>query len=285
MDRLNTYSYFLMDKFLESFQMNEGVDYEWDLENNTETDHRNNTVTWLESSLKGSNNKKDWFKTILSKISKFKKSKRKVVLSITIPLLLTFMSNKDILNVVDHSGDKVPKEIVEEVKTYLLDEVEVVGVSKTFGKFLDSLKFKESSNNWKVVNKYGYMGLYQIGKEALKDISNKTNDKELKGIHNRVTASEFRENPNIFPPDLQEKAFIQLLKNNKHYLRRFTKYIGKTIGGIKVTESGMLAAAHLVGNGSVKQFLKSEGKIDKTDANGVPCSHYLKYFSGYNVDI
>jgi hypothetical protein len=40
----------------------------------------------------------------------------------------------------------------------------------------------------------------------------------------------------------------------------------KTINGIKVTESGILAAAHLSGAGNVKKFLRSNGSHSFSDA-------------------
>ena len=41
-----------------------------------------------------------------------------------------------------------------------------------------------------------------------------------------------------------------LCKNLKHY--KLQRYIGETIGGIKITESGVIGAAHLKGFGSAK---------------------------------
>ena len=56
---------------------------------------------------------------------------------------------------------------------------------------------------------------------------------------------------------MQEKAFDALLSINKWELRKeIRKYAGKTIKGVEITESGLLAAAHLGGAGSVKTFFK-----------------------------
>ena len=55
------------------------------------------------------------------------------------------------------------------------------------------------------------------------------------------------------------------------------------IGGVKVTESGMLAAAHLAGAGNVKNYLRSLGEIDVSDAYGTSIAKYIKKFSGYDV--
>jgi hypothetical protein len=129
------------------------------------------------------------------------------------------------------------------------------------------------------------MGLYQIGKESLRDASQRTKDPDLKDLHKKITKKKFDNDPNIFSVELQTKVFKQLLKNNRHYLRRYKKYIGQTIGGIKITESGLVGAAHLVGNGGIKKFLRSGGKKDDTDGNGTKCSEYLKLFSDYEIDL
>ena len=50
-----------------------------------------------------------------------------------------------------------------------------------------------------------------------------------------------------------------------------------------MTESGLLAAAHLGGAGSVKKWFRT-GKIRK-DGNGVKITSYMKTFGGYNLNL
>lgn len=156
---------------------------------------------------------------------------------------------------------------------------------KDFDMFANDIAQKESSGIWTISNRYGYMGLYQIGRLALKDVSDRTDDPSLKGIHKIVTKSKFDKNPNIFPVELQTKVFREILKNNKAYLRDYYKYIGTVVGGVQITESGLLASAHLVGHRGIKKFLDSNGRVDTKDGNGVKCSTYLKQFSHYNINI
>lgn len=132
--------------------------------------------------------------------------------------------------------------------------------------FKEALAFKESQGNYFIVNTFGYLGKYQFGAETLKMI----------GIYN----------PNHFlnTPELQEKAFLAYSQRNKWILRKDIKrYVGKTIGGVKVTESGILAAAHLAGAGSVKKFLRSSGSTNFADGYGSTVKYYMKRFSGYNT--
>ena len=166
-----------------------------------------------------------------------------------------------------------------------LNEVEVLKHGLTLDDFIDTLAYKESRHNWRVVNRYGYMGLYQLGDALLVDISKTTTDSSLKGIHHRVNSKLFKNNPNIFPPMLQRQVLIESLKLRKHRLRNYSHYIGCEINGIKITESGLIAGSHLVGTGNVRKYLSSGGKIDKADGNGVLCSSYIEFFNGYNLSI
>lgn len=137
---------------------------------------------------------------------------------------------------------------------------------KSFTGFKEAIAFKESQGQYRLVNSLGYMGKYQFGSSSLKAI----------GISNET---HFLNNP-----QLQEKAFISLLTINKRELQsEINKFEGKYVNGILITESGILAAAHLGGAGSVKKFLKSNGKKIKKDAFGTSIISYLKKFAGYDT--
>jgi hypothetical protein len=85
-------------------------------------------------------------------------------------------------------------------------------------------------------------------------------------------------------PVLQEKVFQVNIARNKWILRRDIKrFVGKRIRGIEITESGMLAAAHLAGAGNVKRYLRSFGKKDVMDDYGTNIAFYMKEFSGYDI--
>ena len=141
-------------------------------------------------------------------------------------------------------------------------------LGKSFTGFKEALGFKESQNDYFRVNQFGYLGKYQFGKSTLKVL----------GIHH----------PQFFlnNPELQEKAFIANTQRNKWVLRKDIKrFKGKLIKGVKVTESGILAAAHLAGPGSVKKFLRSYGETGFADANGATIRYYMKKFSGYDTSL
>jgi len=133
--------------------------------------------------------------------------------------------------------------------------------------FLDAIGHRESSNRYDVVNGWGYMGKYQFGKKTLKALGYDVSKKEF-----------------LNSPYLQEKAMLDLLLHNKKILNNYIEYWdGKKINGKVITESGILAAAHLAGPGNVKRFLK-EGREFK-DGNGTKLTSYLTQFSGYKLNL
>ncbi|MFY7672450.1 peptidoglycan-binding protein LysM [Tenacibaculum sp. MEBiC06402] len=139
-------------------------------------------------------------------------------------------------------------------------------LEKDFIGFKEALAFKESQGRYTVVNTLGYLGKYQFGKGTLRRFKIYDTQKFLKN------------------PELQERAFTALCQVNKWILRRdISRFVGKRIKGIVVTESGILAAAHLAGAGNVKKFLRSYGKFQFKDSYGTSIESYLKKFAGYDV--
>ncbi len=139
-------------------------------------------------------------------------------------------------------------------------------LGKSYLGFKEALGFKESRGNYHIVNDYGYMGKYQFSRATLRMIGFKNTDNFL------------------YDTRQQEAAFLAYTSLNKWVLRNDIKrYAGKTIGGVKVTESGILAAAHLAGAGNVKKFLRSAGENRFEDANGASIRYYLRKFSGYDT--
>jgi hypothetical protein len=158
---------------------------------------------------------------------------------------------------------------IEETDAAFLREVSKLNIpylQNNFVAFKEALAYKESRGNYTIVNTLGYLGKYQFGRNTLGRIR----------IYN---TRNFLQNP-----ELQEDAFIALCEINKWILQKEIKrYSGKTISGIVITESGMLAAAHLAGAGNVKKFLRSNGTDCFSDAYGATIKMYLKRFSGYDV--
>ena len=141
-------------------------------------------------------------------------------------------------------------------------------LGKSYLGFKEALAYKESRGNYYIVNELGYLGKYQFGIGTL----------ELVGIYN---VDHFLSNP-----ELQEKAFITNIARNKWILRRdIEKYTGLKIGNFHITESGIIAAAHLAGPGNVKKYLRTLGANDISDDYGTSISSYIKLFSGYDISM
>jgi hypothetical protein len=137
---------------------------------------------------------------------------------------------------------------------------------KYFIGYKEAIARKESLGRYKKINSIGYLGKYQFGTQTLKSI----------GIENS--------NNFLDSPELQEEAFVVLLSKNKYELKDYIRYFeGKVIDGVKITESGILAAAHLGGSGSVKRFLNTNGLRKCRDGYGTSVRTYLSDFGGYET--
>jgi len=140
-------------------------------------------------------------------------------------------------------------------------------VAKTHTTFLHEIGLRESSNNYHAVNQFGYLGKYQFGRKTLDALG-----------YSNVTNREFLENES-----LQEEAMYALLTHNRKVLRRqISKYVGHTVGGVYITESGLLAAAHLAGPGNVRKFLRKGSEFK--DGNGTKMTSYMIKFSNYKLE-
>ena len=167
--------------------------------------------------------------------------------------------NEEIIYNVPNEGEG--NEVEEEISS-----IEIPYVGKTFVGFRQKLAFKESGGVLDRVNPYGYMGKYQFGRSTLRTV----------GVYD---FQEFLKN-SVW----QDKAFSALLAKNKWELRReIPKYCGRVINGVKITESGLLAAAHLGGAGSVRKYLRSNGRSGFKDGFGTSLKSYMKKFGGYDV--
>ena len=166
-------------------------------------------------------------------------------------------ANEELLFIVPQA----PEEAVSEDKFTVYPTL-----GKSYLAFKEAVGFKESGGDYKIINEFGYMGKYQFGRGTLKMI----------GIRDT----------NLFlnNPDLQEAAFYANASRNKWILRRdIARFHNQMINGIQITESGILAAAHLAGAGNVKKFLRSGGANNFSDGFGTSITHYFRTFAGYDT--
>lgn len=172
------------------------------------------------------------------------------------------------ISLISFTTKKFEKEEIKSITTPVNYEItkDILKLEKNFVGFKEALAFKESQGKYYVINKHGYLGKYQFGKGTLRRFKIYDSQKFLKN------------------PELQERAFTALCKVNKWILRRdISRFVGKKINGITITESGILASAHLAGPGNVKKFLRTYGKYQFNDAFGTSIESYMKKFAGYDL--
>ena len=141
-----------------------------------------------------------------------------------------------------------------------------------FSEFLKKFAEVESNNKWDTISKSGMIGKYQIAPITLKDLGKE-----------HIDTLSFREDPNIYPEEEQDSDILKIISRKKGALKPYRKYIGKTLAGIKITESGLIAASLLVGEGKVIEFLKSNGTVIPADGNGTLITKYLLDFQKFNI--
>ena len=195
---------------------------------------------------------------------------KNLILTIVVSLASTFVMAFTMANrmKVDTVVEEPPRPLALAVITPKIEAPKIELIVRNHDKFLEDLGFRESSGNYKAVNQYGYLGKYQFGRKTLNALG-------YEDVSNRV----FLANPQI-----QEEAMYDLLTHNRKILRRqIEKYNGKVINGILITESGILAAAHLAGPGNVKKFFRKGYEF--RDGNGTKMTSYMKKFSNYMLDL
>ena len=194
---------------------------------------------------------------------------RNLLLTVAVSLLSTFvmaftMYSREQVEPLDEPPSR-PLALIE--TTPKIEAPKVVLVIKNHNKFLEDIGMRESSGNYKAVNQFGYLGKYQFGRKTLNALG-----------YENVSNREFLENHSI-----QEEAMYALLNHNRKVLRRqISKYVGETVAGIYITESGLLAAAHLAGPGNVRKFLRKGYEFK--DGNGTKMTSYMVKFSNYKLE-
>ncbi len=164
-------------------------------------------------------------------------------------------------------------------------------MKKSYEEFLRDLGISESSGRYDIKNKFGYLGKYQMGEQALvaagyynpKNIYNNKWDGEFTGKDGIFSVNDFLSNKQAQDNAIQD---FQRSQWQEYKNRKDQNYIGKVIKNQEVTPSGMLAASHLKGTSSVDLYLRNNGNISditRCDANKTCIEDYMHKFSDYDV--
>jgi hypothetical protein len=162
----------------------------------------------------------------------------------------------------------------------------VEALNGSYEDFLDALGFMESSDNYQATTPSGtYMGRYQLGPTALQDagfLDKDGNWTEVAKEHGVTNKESF-----LNSPKAQEVAIRSYHTKVWGYITNagLDDYVGKEFHGVTVTESGLLAAGHLVGvygkSGIISMF---ETGIISYDGNDTAATTYMENYGGYSLD-
>lgn len=155
------------------------------------------------------------------------------------------------------------------IKSSVPDKNELgVNADRELVTFLRHMAQRESSNNHRVVNRFGMMGKYQFSPNT------------VKGLGFNVDRATFLSNPR-----LQDSVMVRYMRENNVALASIiSRYDGKIYKGVYISRSGILAAAHLAGAGGVKRYFSNPDDMHgSADANGTSVRHYLEEFNKYNL--
>lgn len=140
---------------------------------------------------------------------------------------------------------------------------------KPFADFSNDLGARESSGKYDAKNQFGFLGKYQFGLARLTDLGLCRRKPGTTGFAN--SAFEWippnSEEEFLGSPQLQDEIFKKHVSDLRRQVRRL--------------ESGLVAGAHLVGMGGVRDLL-FEGKVQE-DANGTRITSYISKFSNYEL--
>ena len=175
------------------------------------------------------------------------------------------------------------KDVTTEVnEVTVLDSIEVTRPIDDRGDlyvFMGAMALRESNNTPTVVNRYGYLGKYQFSPKTLWAL----------GRRFRVTEDQF-----LGTEALQDSAMVQYLQDNRTIIQDLiVRFDGRWYRGLYITESGLLAGAHLVGPHGLRAFLDPTYAISRNgvryrpriiDGNGTHVGAYIEQFSRYALD-
>ena len=149
--------------------------------------------------------------------------------------------------------------------------------------FRDALGSRESTDSYSAASG-SYIGRYQLGKSALIDIGfmdSEGNWTEKAGEYGINSIQSFYDNPEV-----QDMAFDMYVDVQKSYIEHFEldQYIGQEMNGVTITESGLIAAAHLIGIGGLRSALVKRDLMSEKDDNGTTAKEYMDTFGGYDLN-
>lgn len=159
----------------------------------------------------------------------------------------------------------------------------------------DKLIRKESRGNPRALNRFGYAGMFQFGAPLLTDLGLYAPGRgedlrswskfsrwqlgkwsgtfHIPGYPDVATLSDFLANPSA-----QKAAFSIHVSHMERQIEAtgLEKYIGRSVDQVPITLTGIEMMIHLGGIGGAAEVLRTDGKVDPHDANGVSVLDYAR---------
>ena len=152
-----------------------------------------------------------------------------------------------------------------------------------FREFAYLLGQRESNNDYEAKNSFGYLGAYQFGMARLCDLG--LTERVKDGMSNDCFKWKDGMSEDMFlnSAGVQDQLFFRHCtdlagKINKEFGSEF----GKQKHGVMITLSGLIAGAHLLGLGGVRNFI-NKGEVGK-DGYNTSIKDYIQSFAGFNLD-
>ena len=152
-----------------------------------------------------------------------------------------------------------------------------------FREFAYLLGQRESNNDYEAKNSFGYLGAYQFGMARLCDLGLTERIKE--GMSNDCFKWKDGMSEEMFlnSPEVQDQLFFRHCTDLAGTINKeFGNEIGKQKNGVIITLSGLIAGAHLLGLGGVRNFI-NKGEVGK-DGYNTSIKDYIQSFAGFNLD-
>jgi len=193
---------------------------------------------------------------------------------------------------------------IQAIRDVFTGAVDIVGRGAQ-DEFIRSVAQRESGMKPGITNTLGYQGYFQFGAPALVDL----------GVYNRMPTPAMpppqylnaRQRANkhwggIADPSVWSGKFgwnsaedflgdpagqINLFKEWipmvwRSINRTSRAAIGRNIGGVLITKSGLIGGAHLMGGGGVNRWVRTGG-VDMADAYGTSIKEYIGRFGGFDL--
>lgn len=155
-----------------------------------------------------------------------------------------------------------------------LNHIEQIRYDRELNLFIELMGHDESRHDWTNINIIGCMGEFQFKQSTLKYLG-----------YSNITRAGFKEDPNIFPRELQREVMLKLIGSNITTMQTWIdSYQWTVINDIIITKAGILAACHLAGPTGVKKYLSSGGHTNRKDIFNTSVETYLKRYQGFNLN-